>query len=127
MSDYRKLLVWQKAHPLAVHSIKTAVKIRAAHFASLKSQIIRAASSIPMNIVEGSGQDSRKEFVRFLRYSLNSAYELEYAWFLVKEIELLDEDSYAKLAAAITEVQKMLRGLINHLKSREDKKDMGAT
>ena len=43
-----------------------------------------------MNIVEGSGQDSTKEFVRFLRYSLNSAYELEYQCPLIKYIELLD-------------------------------------
>src|SRR5512138_2081157 len=77
MSNYKKLLVWEKAHMLAVDSIKTCVAIRAAHFATLKNQIIRAASSVPTNIVEGSGQDSRKDFARFLRYSLNSAYELE--------------------------------------------------
>ena len=76
--------------------IKVAVQIRAQHFASIKSQIIRAASSIPMNIVEGSGQDSRKEFVRFLHSSLNSAYELEYQWLLIKNIELLDEETFGK-------------------------------
>lgn len=120
MSDYKKLLVWQKAHPLAVEGIKAAVQIRAQHFASVKSQIIRAASSIPMNIVEGSGQDSRKEFVRFLRYSLNSAYELEYQWLLCKDIQLLDEDTFEKLTNATKEVQKMLRGLIRRLKPPDD-------
>jgi four helix bundle protein len=73
-----------------------------------------------MNIVEGSGQDSRKEFCRFLRYSLNSAYELEYQWLLVKDIELLDEESWERLTKATVEIQKMLRGLIRRLKPPED-------
>ncbi len=120
MSDYKKLLVWQKAHPLAVDGIKAAVRIRAQHFASIKSQIIRAASSIPMNIVEGSGQDSRKDFCRFLRYSLNSAYELEYQWLLVKEIGILEEETFETLTKATVEIQKMLRGLIRRLKPPED-------
>lgn len=123
MSDYKKLLVWQKAHRLAVDGIKAAVGIRAQHFASIKSQIIRAATSIPMNIVEGSGQDSRKEFCRFLRYSLNSAYELEYQWLLVKDIQMLDEDTFERLTKATVEVQKMLRGLIRRIKSPEDPTD----
>ena len=120
MSDYKKLLVWQKSHPLAVDGIKVAVQIRARHFASIKSQIIRAASSIPMNIVEGSGQDSTKEFVRFLRYSLNSAYELEYQCPLIKDIELLDEETFEKLTSRTKEVQRMSRGLIRRLKPPED-------
>jgi four helix bundle protein len=116
VSDYRKLLVWQKAHPLAVDGIKAAAKIRPQHFAAIKSQIIRAASSIPTNIVEGSGQESRKDFCRFLRYALNSAYELAYHLRLARDIETLDEKTYDRLARATVEVQKMLHGLIRRLK-----------
>ena len=78
MSDYKRLQVWQKAHALALHAHRTAMGIRAAHYSPLKSQIIRAAMSIPANIVEGRRQESERDFARFLRYSLNSAYELEY-------------------------------------------------
>jgi len=120
MSDYKKLLVWQKAHVLAVDGIKIAVGIRAAHFAALKSQIIRAAASIPSNIVEGSGQDSGKDFCRFLRYSLNSAYEIEYHWLLAHDIELVATDDYEEQTKAAKEVQKMLRGLIKHLRGKDD-------
>lgn len=123
MSDYKKLLVWQKAHNLAVDGIKTAVRIRAAHFASIKSQIIRAAGSIPMNIVEGSGQESRKDFCRFLRYSLNSAYELEYQWLLARDIEILSEEDFNTLTPATVEVQKMLRGLLRRLRPPEDREN----
>jgi four helix bundle protein len=126
MSDYKKLLVWEKAHKLAVDGIRAAVRIRAAHFSSIKSQIIRAAGSIPMNIAEGSGQESRKDFCRFLRYSLNSAYELEYHWLLAKDIEVLSEEDFNKLAPATVEIQKMLRGLLRRLRSSDDEEKLPA-
>jgi four helix bundle protein len=122
MSDYRKLLVWQKSHALAVNGIKIAVAIRAAPFAALKSQIIRAAASIPSNIVEGSGQDSQKDFCRFLSYSLNSAYELEYHWLLAHDIDLVNAAEYEKQTKSAKEVQKMLRGLIKHLRRKHEEK-----
>lgn len=45
----------EKAHALAVDSVKTATRIRQAHLTSLKSQLVRAATSVPTNIVEGTG------------------------------------------------------------------------
>ena len=119
MSDFKKLVVWQKAHALAVDGIKTAVRIRAKHFSSIKSQTVRAASSVPTNIVEGSGQDSRKEFCRFLRYSLNSAYELEYHWILARDIEIITLEDFERLNDKTTEVQRMLRGLIKRVRRFE--------
>ena len=53
VSDFKKLLVWQKAHALALHSHRVALGIRRLPDASLRGQIIRAAMSIPANIVEG--------------------------------------------------------------------------
>ncbi|NJN92808.1 MAG: four helix bundle protein [Anaerolineales bacterium] len=40
------------------------------------SQIRRAATSIPLNIAEGAGNDSNQEFCRFLQYALRSGYEV---------------------------------------------------
>ena len=62
MSDYKRLQVWRKAHALAIHAHRTALGVRAAHHSSLKSQIIRAAMSIPANIVEGRRQESERDF-----------------------------------------------------------------
>jgi four helix bundle protein len=66
MSDFKKLEVWKKAHQLALDAHKAALTIRRAHYVSLRSQIIRAAMSIPANIVEGREQASEKDFARFL-------------------------------------------------------------
>jgi hypothetical protein len=60
VSDFKKLLVWQKAHALALHAHRVAMGIRRSHDLALRSQIIRAAMSIPANIVEGRRQESEK-------------------------------------------------------------------
>lgn len=42
----------------------------------LISQIRRATNSIPLNIAEGAGNSSNKEFHRFLQIALRSSYEV---------------------------------------------------
>lgn len=76
MSDFRKLNVWRKGHALALGVHRTATGIRGQSNAALRTQV-RAAMSVPTIIVEGCGQESRREFARFLRYATNSASELE--------------------------------------------------
>jgi four helix bundle protein len=115
MSDYKRLLVWQKAHALAIHAHRTALRIRASHYSSLKSQFIRAAMSVPANIVEGRRQESERDFARFLRYSLNSAYELEYHVTLACDIGVIPDADAATLIAEGVEVRKMLHGLLNRI------------
>jgi four helix bundle protein len=63
---------------LALNAFSVAKKIRGSDNSPLRLQIIRAATSIPTNIVEGTGQESAKEFGRFLSIAIKSSSELEY-------------------------------------------------
>ncbi|MGZ3333101.1 MAG: four helix bundle protein, partial [Gemmatimonadaceae bacterium] len=85
MSDFKKLKVWRKAHALALSVRRVATGIRGPDNASLRNQIIRAAMSIPTNIVEGTGQKTGKEFARFIGIALNSASELEYHLMMARD------------------------------------------
>ena len=118
MSDFKKLLVWQKAHALALHAHRVATGIRRAHDVALRSQIIRAAMSIPANIVEGRRQESEKEFARFLRIALNSGCELEYHLIVARDIDVISQGDSDSLLREATEVRKMLHGLLNKLGDR---------
>ena len=115
VTNYKDLIVWQKSHKAALDAIKVALKIRSADFSTLRRQIIGAACSVPTNIVEGCGQESRKEFRRFLRISFNSANELEYHWLLAHDLGLIGEKDFEKLAGQIDEVQKMLNAFIQKM------------
>jgi four helix bundle protein len=118
VSDFKKLLVWQKAHALALHTHRVATGIRRSQDVPLRSQIIRAAMSIPANIVEGRRQESEKEFARFLRIALNSGCELEYHLIVARDIGAISESDSASLLRELIEVRKMIHGLLNKLGGR---------
>jgi four helix bundle protein len=118
MSDFKRLLVWQKAHALALHVHWVATRIRGPENAALRSQLIRAAQSIPANIVEGHGQESAKEFARFVRYSINSTSELEYHTICGRDVQAIPECDFTSLTAEMTEVRRMLYGLLSYLRNQ---------
>ena len=115
VSDYRKLLVFEKAHALMVHVHLVAKGIRQSYDKSLRSQINRAAQSIPTNIVEGRRQKTDKQFARFLWISLNSATELEYHLMAARDIEAISREDSDSLSRETVEVRRMLYGLLRTL------------
>ena len=78
MANYRNLIVWQKAHELALFIYRLTYKFPMHERYALATQIRRAALSIPTNIVEGYNRKSKKEFVHFIDIALGSLAELEY-------------------------------------------------
>jgi four helix bundle protein len=115
VSDFKNLKVWRKAHSLALNVHRAAVQIRGAQFVSLRGQMIRAAFSIPTNIVEGNGQESNQQFARFVRFSLNSTSELEYHLIAARDVRVITTTDFVSLSSQTVEVRKMLYGLLRHL------------
>jgi four helix bundle protein len=115
VSDFKKLSVWRKAHGLALKVRYCSGKIRGFDNAALRTQMARAAMSIPTNIVEGGGQTSRKEFARFLSIALNSASELEYHLIVARDLRLLAASDCRGLCDRTIEVRKMLHALRAHV------------
>jgi len=120
VTDFKKLKVWQKAHVMAMDVHRVAGQIRAAKHASLRSQMIRAAMSVPANIVEGCSQQSPREFSRYLRIALNSTTELEYHLVTARDLEAIRASDSLTLISQVTEVRKMLYGLLRYLASRSE-------
>ena len=117
MGEFKKLTVWRKAHALALSAHRVATKMRGSANATLRNQLIRAAMSIPTNIVEGRGQRSEREFARFLRYAANSTAELEYHVILARDLGIIGPSDAISLLAQAVEVRKMLHGLITKLEA----------
>ncbi|MEX2109560.1 MAG: four helix bundle protein [Gemmatimonadaceae bacterium] len=117
VSDFKKLKVWRKGHALALNVHRTAGGIRGAGHSSLRSQMVRAALSIPTNIVEGTGQQSGREFGRFIRFALNSASELEYHLIVANDIKAIGVNDFDSLSSQTIEVRKMLQGLLTRVMS----------
>ena len=120
VTDFKKLKVWQKAHVMAMDVHRVAGQIRGAKHSSLRSQMIRAAQSVPTNIVEGCNQQSAREYSRFLRIALNSTTELEYHLIAARDLEAIRPSVCLTLITQVIEVRKMLYGLLRYLKSRSE-------
>jgi len=121
VSDFKNLKVWRKSHALVLNVHRTAIRIRGSEFASLRNQMIRAAMSIPTNVVEGNGQESAQQFARFVRFSLNSTSELEYHLIVARDARVMTTTDFDSLCSQTVEVRKMLYGLLRHLdRSRLD-------
>ena len=115
MADFRKLEVWQKSHELMLDIHEVSSSIRGGEFLSLKSQIVRAAMSIPANIVEGRAQPTDRLFCRYVVQAIGSASELEYHLIAAKDVGVVSEASATPLIKRAIQVRKMLIGLKKRL------------
>lgn len=109
-SSYRDLVVWQKAMEIAKQAYIITKDSPKEEVYGLAFQMRRCAVSIPSNIAEGRGRNSDKEFVRFLRISLGSLYELQ------TQLELAMSLGYVANIENILnlslEIEKMLNKII---------------
>ena len=116
MGDFRKLRVWQLAQEMAIDAYRITTRMRGRRSATLRDQLLRAAMSVPTNIVEGSAHESPREFARFLHYALASVSELEGHVQLARDVELMTEKDFTALLTRIVEVRKMLHGLLKTIR-----------
>ncbi len=75
---YKNLIVWQKADDLAFEVYSATKSFPKDEIYGITSQLRRAVLSVPTNIVEGSGRQSKKELKQFVNVALGSLAEVEY-------------------------------------------------
>jgi four helix bundle protein len=119
MADFKKLHVWHKAHALSLNIDRVSKTIRATQYASLRSQIFRAALSIPANIAEGRRKTSEREFARFLGIAIGSSSELESHLIFARDAKVIPEHEFVSLVSQTIEVRKMLYALIRCLSTSD--------
>jgi four helix bundle protein len=117
--NFEDLIVWQKAHELVqkVYTDKE-IKIHAEENYGLKSQLRRAAVSVPANIAEGCRRSHIKETVNFLSIFAGSLSEVRYYLILCKDIGYITQDKFDELHNVCIELDKMLDRLIYKLKKQ---------
>lgn len=83
----------------------------------LKSQMRRAAVSVPSNIAEGLTRASRKDKVHFLNVAQASLSEIDAQLEIASRLGYIGEDLYKDVEAKMSEVQMLLNGLSRSLRS----------
>lgn len=83
---FRDLIVWQKAHALALRVYRTTAGFPKHELFGLVSQMRRAAVSVAANIAEGFSKRSRTDKARFMNTAQGSLEELRYYCILATDL-----------------------------------------
>lgn len=118
ITSYKELVVWQKAMTIAEKIYLLTSNFPPEEKFGLVSQIRRSAVSIPLNIAEGRGRSSRKDFAQFLHIALGSVNELETQLELSMRLSLSSKADYNEIIGLLLEVKKMLFKMISSLKAK---------
>jgi len=104
----RELKVWRKAMEAAKGVYRLAPLLPREETYGMRSQITRAAASVPANIAEGWTRESDKEKAQFLAVAQGSLAEVETFLTLCEDLGWFPKDKTQNLREAMTEVGKML-------------------
>ena len=81
----------------------------------LTNQIRRAATSVTLNIAEGSGRGSQKDFARFLYQARGSVFEVVSALHLAQQLQYLDTADVSNLTDQAHIISAKLMAFINKI------------
>ena len=114
---YEDLDVWHKAVDFAVQVIETVERISTdrKHYRLLE-QIESCSTSVSMNLAEGKGRFSKKEFIQYCYIARGSLYETMTLLVIFKRIKWISESEYNNLEPDGKEIAAMIMGLIKSLK-----------
>ena len=114
---YEKLLVWQRSLEWADRILTIAENIGAErkHY-RLIEQIESSCTSVPMNIAEGKGRFSKKEFVHFLYIARGSLCETMTLLEIFLKRQWIPQEEFIDIKNETREIAKMLNGFINSVK-----------
>ncbi len=82
----------------------------------LASQLQRAALSVPLNIAEGCGRYTDKDFAHFLDNALGSLNETDYCCFAASELDYISNKEYNIVNKMINESRAMLIAFLKFLR-----------
>ena len=111
MHNFKKLNVYEKAIDLGCNVRKILKTFPKEEVFVLSQQYRRAVDSIALNIAEGSGNSSDKEFSRFLDYAIRSGYECICCLDISMKNEIINIKQYETLFQQTDEIIAMLIGL----------------
>ncbi|MDD5258649.1 MAG: four helix bundle protein [bacterium] len=114
---FEDLNVWQKAIDFGSKVIRLTetLETNRKHY-RLVEQLESSATSIAMNIAEGKGRYSKKEFVQYLYIARGSLFETVTLLIIFNTNKWINDKQLEEMKVSANEIGKMLSGLICSIK-----------
>ena len=108
LQRYRELEVWKRSHALVLRIYRLTNAYPEDERFGLRSQLRRAALSVPANIAEGSKRKSNQDFARFLNIAEGSLSETDYLLLCSRDLGFLSDEVLESIADEIDQISRML-------------------
>ena len=112
--DFEKLAVYQRALMLVDEAYSLTAAFPSIERFGLADQLRRAATSIALNIAEGSGR-TKRDFQHFLQNARSSCYECVAVLQIAGRRTYVTQEKRRGYEQQLTEISKMISGLIRSL------------
>jgi len=112
---HRKLKVWQASMDFVVELYREIENFPPHEKFGIVGQLQRAAVSIPSNIAEGAARKNTRELLQFLYIARGSVSELDTQLEICFRIGYMQEPVFLRLTNKLSEISRMLNGLIASL------------
>ncbi len=116
---FEDIQAWKKAREFTSIVYQTTASGPFAKDYCLKDQVRRAAISIMLNIAEGFGRRTDKEFNQFLVQAHGSCAEVQSALYIARDQSYISEDRFKVLYDTTDEISRMVMGLHNYLTKKK--------
>ena len=115
--SFQDLKVWQKAILFAEKVIRTIDKLQTPrkHY-RLIEQLESAATSVAMNIAEGKGRQTTKEFIQYLFIARGSLFEVVTLLIIFQRLNWIKKETMMEFMQMAEEITKMINSLIKSMK-----------
>jgi len=115
---YRETILWQKAMDAARERYRLTPRLPSTEDYGMRSQITRAAVSMPANIAEGWTRETVKDKARFLAIAQGSLAETETLLTLCEDLGWFPKSETHKLRGLLDEVSRILTTMRRNLRSK---------
>ena len=113
--DHRKLRVFHQAHKLTLAIYQHTRDFPREEYFGLRTQMRRAAVSVPSNLVEGNARSGERDYLRFLNIALGSACEVKYLTSLTLELGYASGPAWAGIIEECDGVVRQLQRLVQQM------------
>ena len=110
--SYRDVIAWQKGMVLVTAVYQATESFPRKEMFGLTQQVRRAAVSVPSNIAEGKGRQTRPDYLQFLYRARGSVLEVQTQLQIARNLGFLDEPRFETVLDKANEAGRVLNGLI---------------
>ena len=116
--SFRDVVAWQKSMLLVTEVYRISSNFPRREMYGLTRQVRAAAVSVPSNIAEGKGRQTKKDYLQFLYRARGSSLEVQTQLEIALNLDFVDKVTFASISEQAAEAGRVLNGLITNVEQQ---------